>query len=401
VACSAPQEGVGDADDAVTEVAHSSVKDQSTDNCWIYSTTGWVESLHLAATGEELNLSETYLTYWNFYDQIVAGEVQGGEVEEGGSWGEAGDLIRKYGMIGEGDFIPPEENEILSKRQEVALKAVNEALKSGDLRSGAARRNRALVRDVLDRAFKLTTTTISYLNKTFGHDVSRTLDKDYVSTDVPAGVPIRKASSFKAKLKNPVTGKVEDVTVADAIGTHKAVNNLEHRDGTFAWQDAAYPKAKQARRDFWKRVERALNDHQPVVVNWTVDFAALTDDGRFPDVPPKPGSQGGHMVLGFDYAVDDVPGFGSLEAGVDVTNPAALAAALDDAAQVRFLRVKNSWSPNYHDLPAPAPGGYHDLYLKYLDGPMPICDMDKDDNPVMSSCKPGIPLESIVLPAGY
>ena len=399
-ACGAGREDVSGSEDPVTEVAQSSVKDQSTDNCWIYATTGWVESLHLAATGESLTLSETYLTYWNFYDQIVAGEVTGGEVEEGGSWGQAADMILKHGMMAAGDFIPPEANAILSKRQAEALKAVNAALKTGELRTGAARRNRTTVRDVLDKAFKLTTKMIADLDAVLGHDMSRTLDKDFATKDLPAGSPIRKASSFKANLKNPATGAIDHVTVVEAMGTHKSSDNLEHRNGTYSWQEASYPKAAPARRDFWKRVERALDDHQPVVVNWTVDFNALTADGRFPDVPSKPGSQGGHMVLGYDYAVDNVPGFGSLEAGVDAT-PAQLAAALDVRAEVRFIRVKNSWSPNYHDLPAPAPGGYHDLYLKYLDGPMPMCDTDSNDNPIMSTCKPGVPLESIVLPAGY
>jgi hypothetical protein len=107
------------------------------------------------------------------------------------------------------------------------------------------------------------------------------------------------------------------------------------------------------------------------------------------------------MVLGFDYAVDNVPGFGSFEAGTEVTNPAALAATLDPKAEVRFLRVKNSWSPTFHQLPAPAPGGYHDLFVKYLNGPMKICDVDDKDKPILSTCVPGAPLESIVLPAGY
>src|SRR4051794_26969177 len=62
-------------DDSVTEVPHSAVKDQSTNNCWVYATTGWAESLHLAATGEELDLSESYLTYWFWFEQIVNGSV--------------------------------------------------------------------------------------------------------------------------------------------------------------------------------------------------------------------------------------------------------------------------------------------------------------------------------------
>jgi hypothetical protein len=401
IACGSNDQ-VGSESDDVTSVEHSDVKDQSTDNCWIYSTTGWVESLHLTATGEKLDLSETYLTYWNYYDQIVAGEVTGGMVEEGGSWGEAADKILKYGMIAEGDFIPPEAGDILSKRQAEALKAVDKALKTGELRYGADRANRAKVRAVLDSAFHLTTHVIAQLDQVFGKDVSKTLDKDWANTPLPAGISIRKPTDFKAKLKNPATNNWDTVTVLEAMGTHKATNNLEHRNGDYAWQEATYPKSATDRRQFLKRVQRALNDHQPIVINWTIDFAALTPDGRFPDVPTAHvgEDQGGHMVLGYDYAVDDVPGYGSLEAGVDAT-PAQLDAALADEAQVRFLRVKNSWSPNYHNLPPPAPGGYHDLYFKYLNGPMKMCDQDANDKPIPSTCHPGVPLESIVLPAGY
>src|SRR5688500_4624151 len=68
-------------DDDVTEVPHTRVKDQSTNNCWLYATMGWVESLHLSATGEELDLSESYLTYWHWFDQITAGFVEKGVVE--------------------------------------------------------------------------------------------------------------------------------------------------------------------------------------------------------------------------------------------------------------------------------------------------------------------------------
>jgi hypothetical protein len=391
---------LGAGDDAVTEVAHSSVKDQSTENCWIYATTGWVESLHLAATGEEKNLSESYLTYWAWFEHITHGGLDGGVVEEGGSWGEAGDLILKYGMMNEKDFISSEADEIFSKRQEKAVNEVNAALKSGALRTAAARRDPARVRDVLDGAFKIKTTSAKVLDTVFGHGAPLTLDKEYAEKPLPDGAPIYKATDLKAKLTNPDTGRLVDRTVADAIGTHKSADNLEHRNGSLSWQDATLPKANSARRDFWKRVERALNDHMPILINWTVDFSALTKDGKFLDVPAKPGSQGGHMVLGYDYAVDNVPGFGSLEAGVDASK-AALDAALDDAAEVRFIRVKNSWSPTYHQLPAPAPGGYHDLYVKYLTTPMKICDDDAKDNPIMSTCVTGTALESIVLPAGY
>ena len=49
----------------------SSVKRQSIGNCWIYASVGWVESLHLRATGEVYDLSETYVSYWDWYEKLV------------------------------------------------------------------------------------------------------------------------------------------------------------------------------------------------------------------------------------------------------------------------------------------------------------------------------------------
>jgi len=382
-------------DDDVTEVPHSRVKDQSTNNCWLYATMGWVESLHLTATGEELDLSESYLTYWHWFEQITGGFVQDGVVEEGGSWGTAADLILKYGMMLEKDFIAKEAGEIFSKRQAEAVKVVNEELRAGVLRSGAARRNRTLVRDVLDRAWRLTSTTIGHLNRTFGRDAETTVDA------APEGSPILHPARVKVAVMNHATGRFNDKAVSDVIGTHRSPDDIERRNGPMAWQDVPYPSSSRARKNFWARVRRALNDKQPVIVNWTIDDNAFTPDGKYLAPPAKPGPQGGHMVLGYDYAVDNVPGVGSLEAGTLVTDRRILDAATDPSADMRLLRVKNSWSPSFHSLPAPAPGGFHDLFVKYLDGPMKFCVMDEKGNPVLSRCEDGVPLESIVLPAGY
>lgn len=388
-------------DDSVTEVAHSRVKDQSSDNCWLYATMGWVESMHLSATGEELDLSESYLTYWHWFEQITSGWVENARVEEGGSWGHAANLMLRYGMVAERDFIPREESMLLSERQAEAVKAINRELKEGALRYGAARRNPVLVRETLDRAWRLTSRTTGWLNRTFGRDGAQTLDTFYERAALPENTPVRRPSDIAVKLRNPTTGRIEDRTVRDAIGVARSADDSENRRGELAWQEAVYPRTAPARKNFWKRVKRALNDRQPVIVSWTIDDNAFTPQGTYPDVPAQPGPQGGHMVLGYDYAVDGVPGVGSLEAGELVTDPHVLAATLDDAATVRFLRVKNSWSTTYHPLAAPAPAGYHDLYLKYLNGPMPFCAMDAQGKPILDRCEPGVPLESVVLPAGY
>ena len=104
------------------------------------------------------------------------------------------------------------------------------------------------------------------------------------------------------------------------------------------------------------------------------------------------------MVIMYDYEVSNVPGYGTLPAGVEETRPEALQAALSPDAEVKFFRVKNSWGTSRPDrgenalLP-----GYHDLYVTYLNGPIKQCDSSNT-----SDCRWDIqPWWDVVLPAGY
>jgi hypothetical protein len=387
-------------EDDVTDVKQSTVKDQSTDNCWAYATMGWTEALVLRANNTPIELSESYVTYWHWFEQIVNGEVEDDKIEEGGSWGEAADLMVKYGVMESKDFIPGDVKAELSDGQAAALKAIGAALKAGGaLHTDAQRSDRAHVRQVLDQAFGLSPAVKTALDDAFGANVAHTLDS---GARLAQGSPIKNTRDLPAKVKNPDTGRFNTVSIADAIGTHKSSFDQEHRRGALAWNDVSYPiRGAQARRDFMKRVQRALADGEPIILNWYVDFAALTKDGKFPEPPKKPGSQGGHVVIIVDYQVENVPGFGTLPAGVVETRPEALNAALADEASVTFLRIKNSWGTHYHPLAAPAPAGDHDLFLNYLNGPIQECDMDAKDKPIMSTCVKAVPFESVVLPAGY
>ncbi|MFO0738836.1 MAG: hypothetical protein U0270_23255 [Labilithrix sp.] len=81
-----------------------------------------------------------------------------------------------------------------------------------------------------------------------------------------------------------------------------------------------------------------------------------------------------------------MPGFGTLGVEVPETRPEALEAALDDAANVTFFRIKNSWGTRgvwseeelrqlggKVDPSTPKPSylaakpGYNDLFTNYLD----------------------------------
>lgn len=379
---------------SVTDVPQTQVKDQSIGNCWTYATTGWVESLAKISSKKDLNLSESYVSYWYWYQQIVDPTFSGNTIAEGGSWGVAVELIRKWGMMDEGAFIPEEADAILSNRQAAAVKAMNESLANGALKTPESRLNKAVVRTELNKAWALSDAVVANLDKTFGAGGDKTLDVG----SVPDGVPIYSAKTLPAKLQNPVTKALEDHTLADAIGTPRFDWNPDYRNGTYAWGVTRYPTSATDRRSFQKRVQRALHDNQPVVVSWYVDFNALNAQGQFAKPPEKPGSQGGHMTIIMDYQVNNVPGFGTLPAGVLETRPEALTAALDDAATIEFFRIKNSWG-NYHSVPTTV--GYHDLYMAYLNGPISECETDAKEEPILDKCHPGVPLQDVVLPAGY
>jgi hypothetical protein len=381
--------------DPITSIDQSKVKRQSIGNCWIYATASWAESLAKSADAahRDFNFSESYWTYWHWFDQIANGEIFGKpEVSTGGSYSESSEIIARYGLMNEGDFIRDEANAEMSLRQKSANEAINASLKSGALSTPTARRNRALVRSELDNAWGLSPTVTAQLDRVFGKSVTRTLDRTANNT----GTNIKKASQIPVLLPDAKTHKQVRATLQDAIGRR---SGFFGRTGPLAWQEASYPSDAKGRREFLKRVQRAMADHAPVIMSWFVDFNSLDTQGRFFEPPATPGHQGGHMVVLDDYEITNVPGFGTLRAGVDAT-PAQLDAALDDDAQITFLRIKNSWGSFRPDRQFVVPG-YHDLYMKYLNGPVQHCEEKDDGSPDTDNCFPDVPLNDVVLPAGY
>jgi hypothetical protein len=390
----AAKSGSSTSSDAVTEIPQTPVKDQSIGNCWTYASVGWMESLIKVASSQDHNFSESYVNYWYWFEQIANDGA--GQITEGGSWGKAVGLTSRYGIYDEGDFIAAEEDVIRSGRQATALAAIRASLATGALKTPQSRQDRKLVRSELDKAWGLDPLVIAQLDKLFGADASATLDQ---VTTLPDGAKVHRAGDFAVKLKDPATGALQDATLADAMGKGRFAGFDDARTGPLAWASASYPAASdaRARRDFTKRIQRAMHDNQPVLLSWYVDFNAMTQDGKFLKPPATPGSQGGHMVIFEDYEIDNVPGFGTLPAGTKEIRPEALAAALADEAQIHFFRIKNSWG-NYR---SPVLAGYDDLYMEYMNGPIKICDTDANEQPIMDSCHDGVPFEDVVLPAGY
>lgn len=386
VAC---DDGIESEEGDITNIGNTSVKNQSIGNCWVYASMGWAESLRLTHSGEALNLSESWISYWHWYEQIAGGppsqsqiaQLDKGQISTGGWYGLAAELMRRYGVINEGAFIPEEAEAARSSRQSSALAAINTSLKSGALKDPAARKNRKLVREELDKAWGLSTETVSHMNAAFGADVSKSLvSKDF---SLPMASPITKPSSIVVGSKG--------ITLADAIGTPASSWNVLQRTGKYAWNEVKYPTSATAQRDFYRRMQKAMHSGMPVIMTWYVDFAAMDGQGRFMAPPATPGRQGGHMVVVEDYQINDVPGFGTLKAGEVVTDQKALDAALSPEAKIEFIRIKNSWgsslAPNGS---AEEFRGFHDLYMPYLNGPLTKCTESNGDKCGIKSSGPGM-----------
>src|SRR5262249_17750142 len=157
-----------------------------------------------------------------------------------------------------------------------------------------------------------------------------------------------------------------------------------------------------------QRIQRALHDHQPVVLSWWVDFNARTSAGAFTaeelDRLGVSTKGGAHMSLIADYEVHDVPGFGVLKAGLLETRPEALSAALDDHAKIDFFRIKNSWGASPSEWDSRFIDGrdlvYDDLHMSYLTRKMSATwpDPSSKDGKTTNIIRP---LLSVVLPANY
>jgi hypothetical protein len=384
----------GASSDDITRLENTQVKRQSIGNCWGYAVHSWVESINKRATGKDANFSESYMTYWHWFEQIANGGA-GSEIQTGGSYSVATDLIIRYGMISEGDFISAEAEAEMSGTQKAALDAMNVSLKTGALKEPAARRDRKLVRAELDKAFGLGADKRAVLDKVFGVGVTKTLDRSYRSRKT--GTAILRASDIEAAVPNATTHKAEKVKLSDAIGTGTWM-----KTGKYAFQEVDYPRNDAERRAVQIRVQRALHDGAPVVVSWAVDFNALSSISQFSKVELDrrgPGRQGGHMTVITDYQVALKDGR-TLKAGESNYTDADLTSALSPDSKVEFFRVKNSWGSVRPDRWETG-NGYHDLMMDYLNGPIKKCvevnnTSDPNNCPTMQN-----PWWDLVLPAGY
>lgn len=340
---------------STTSVPHTEVKNQSIGNCWAYAVLGWAESLHLKATGEEINMSESYLTYWSMYDRLVR-NTAADEVNTGAGWGKAKSLIMDHGYMLEGEFLPEEKTLTRSEVQSKAEKYINEQLKSGGKLYGYHTRTHKNVMAVLDEAFGV--------------------------NGAEAEKRAHKAADLKVAGSN---GSV--VTLAHAFGK---VGKDEEWKEVFLMQPAGLGASQ--REKMLKRVMKALNDNMPVIMSVMVDFAALDREQskfsaeKLKNAKPEAKNQGAHMVVLDDYTVDQVPGVGTIGEGEVSAEKKELALQ----GRLRNLKAKNSWGV---DENSQFPDGFTRFDIEYL--------TTNHKWAIGSITLPYTALLSLVLPPGY
>jgi hypothetical protein len=378
----------------IVNVPQTDVERQSIGNCWIYAHASWIESMHQTATGESFDLSQSYWTYWHWFDQIAGGFSA--KISTGGNWTTANGIIKKYGLMAEADFVPLDSTTEMSSRQKQALDTLNASLETGALKDPAARRDKKIVRQEMDRAWGLTPEVSAMLDQVFGESVTRTF-----------------SSSTPATADGTKVVKSTDFAVAYPTGPGQPVAQKKLSNAMTEWRQIYYSTSDQ--RGFFTRVQRALHDAQPVVITWFVDFNAMENrdgelKGSFNMTTLEefgPGRQGGHMTVLEDYQAK-LPDGTILAAGetLDPQNPdhaRLLSEALRPETEIQFVRVKNSWGAARPDRAfAPGMPGYHDLYTNYLNGPVKRCVTRPDGETDTTNCPyDHTPLQNVVVPPGY
>ena len=331
----------------VSDVAHTPVKRQSIGNCWLYATSTWAESLHLSATSETVNLSESYWTYWDWYHKLVGSH--GTEINTSGGWTGASRIIASHGFMYEADFLPEEAESEMSNIQHTAEAAINEVLKNGALKDPQNRTPKN-VRAALDSAF--------------GVNMEDLAGKVHQASD----------------LVTTVINNNRKFTLADEIagGMHQwTVLNYPRLSG----QNAREPLLVRRRRAHaLQRALRAVNDKRPVIMSSMVEFSALNTENSATfeyELYLRKGyssGQGGHLVVLEDYVAENVPGIGHIGEG-EVTPEQKEAALRGD---VSYLVVKNSWGTERPDRGLS--DGYTRFTMDFLNRPLPFNLEDGDSD---------------------
>lgn len=352
----------------------STVKDQSIGNCSLYAFASFIETMNKSATQKELDISESYWSFWYWFDQIANGEPKG-ELETGVNEEIAFKLINRYGMMLERDFIPEEENVQRSLRQNSAYDHMEKWLNTKPFGSFfsprvGTRARRKIVLNQLKDAWGLNPEVIQKIDAVFGNDVSKTLDRKYIAT--PPGHTVLRDVDVRVRIPNYAASMRAKSIV---FSTNSTVKDLYVGSNAFVEE-----KYTVHDRKFWQASQRSLHAGVPVLSTWLVDFNARTNRSRFSRASVEqrgPGNQGRHMTIMVDYSATLADGR-TFKVGETVTDSNILNNLLCDDTTLLGVMMKNSWGGdptadrNQEIIP-----GFVFIEMDYLNGPLKLCKRNR------------------------
>lgn len=370
VACKSRGYNPNESNTKSTHIPVSSAKRQALGNCWLYATSSWLESFLLMAThGKEYNISESYFLYRIYEMRLKASKQEWPEeIYAGGEWHEVVDLINRFGIMKEGDFIPEEANDALSETQARATEYINDSMRQG-----------LLSKDNSDEAIE--------------HELDEAF---HVNRDA-------------------LEGKIITADQIEISPGHVLREELKHwKEHAFDFEGppegAQLPrraKLTQSAQRLLIEIKDHLNQKHPLLANWWIDFNGLDEHGilsaKTLSKNGGAGAGGAHMTNLVDYVAT-----GKTPQGLPFeTDEGAVSKQLQDYAlrygDIKYLVMRNTWGafrddrPDYEsrDPQQKHTRGFQRLEADYLFSWLPVTRENSDRNG-------GIPyitgIYSIVLP---
>jgi hypothetical protein len=230
----------------VTRVNHTPVKRQAIGNCWLYAHATWFESLLKQTTGEDINASESYWTYWDFYEKLLAKEaIPEGELNTSGSWYRSSTIIRKYGWLEEGEFIAFEAADVMSMAQDCGEAYLIEQGKPGGTLADLNQRTPEIIRTELDKAFSC--------NGTIRFNMAGAFD--------------RRRKAEDTLLSDVKSGQQSSLVVWLNL-CREISSPADSAWGLYEGKKLGSPSELDGYKSMEQRIKKAWNDHQPLVLTF-------------------------------------------------------------------------------------------------------------------------------------
>ena len=418
VACGESQ--VADAEeDSISGIAPGKIGYQVIGNCWAYTTTAWLEALHVRAGGTRIDFSEAYLTYWNMFDGLVAPQTASLEVS---NFNNVSRTLVQRGIMFERQFAPIEG----ATAEASALADLKKWIASGALERAPteAVARRKYMRAAVDDAWKLSPGRRAAFDALFGSDLSKTLVGAPASVLQTYGVV--RPSDLTVAIYQPRASAPRVGRLSELVNDSSTISSTYFRKPDSTLRVMFFPSGRKPvapftaanvpayydgealtfadQRTFFRQIQRVLHQGIPVWGSWWVDTSARqADSGAFVQTPSLMSardmskvSYGGHASLFIDYQAKLADGT-LLEAGKSITDPNLLRRSLDKNTVLQFFRIQNSWGAN--GVWPNRPPGTYDLSAQYLSEPKNLkCRPGPNGSLTAPTCTPDSFFNTVALP---